>query len=597
MRLVVVAALLVSVDAWAVPVCTADEVCDLSQTSCVIDTPVEVGPGCTLDFGDLDVELTATGSIDAQVGGDSIDLYAGSFDLFGTITSRDDMPGGYGGDISIAAQRSIILHGLVDASGTAGGGGIGLMASGDVRVTGGTLRAIGLDPDSDPGLLFLVADGEVWVEGEVELSGTQGRRGGLFDVYGEIGVTLLAPLDLSGTEAGGEAYLSSVGDVGLHGLVDVSGGQLGGFIDISSEAAIRGEVDLIADSEASAGGVSLWGLEVDLGGTVSASGVAPGAAGGALDLAADGDLRLNHVVASGVSGGGDLTLYAGRDMRIDGELDISSDDQAGFLYLWADRKLDLYGDVLADAPGLNGAGGASITMRADNGIIRVWGRVLARGDEQGDGGTILAESCGLRVGPDGSLNTARGAGINDLRIRQDILIEGNLIAGTDNLITMRWLPPDLRGVARPAPYMVWDADMPLCACDDSDVDLVCDVDDVCPGGDDTIDVDGDGLPDACEQLSLTPPVSPTLRGTSPYEIHNAPPGATVYLIHGSGAGPTAVPGCRTGVGFDVTGSLGNAVVDAQGQATIDAQLRRSMAGDYVIAVVISACEVSNRTRL
>ena len=35
-------------------------------------------------------------------------------------------------------------------------------------------------------------------------------------------------------------------------------------------------------------------------------------------------------------------------------------------------------------------------------------------------------------------------------------------------------------------------------CPDSDNDTVCDADDVCPGGDDTVDTNGNGIPDACD---------------------------------------------------------------------------------------------------
>ena len=36
-------------------------------------------------------------------------------------------------------------------------------------------------------------------------------------------------------------------------------------------------------------------------------------------------------------------------------------------------------------------------------------------------------------------------------------------------------------------------------CEDSDEDGVCDTDDVCPGFDDTVDSDGDGIPDGCDE--------------------------------------------------------------------------------------------------
>lgn len=37
-------------------------------------------------------------------------------------------------------------------------------------------------------------------------------------------------------------------------------------------------------------------------------------------------------------------------------------------------------------------------------------------------------------------------------------------------------------------------------CDDADQDGVCDANDVCPGGDDNVDLNGNGIPDACEQV-------------------------------------------------------------------------------------------------
>lgn len=46
--------------------------------------------------------------------------------------------------------------------------------------------------------------------------------------------------------------------------------------------------------------------------------------------------------------------------------------------------------------------------------------------------------------------------------------------------------------------VVKDADCPDEGCPDSDDDGVCDTDDVCPGFDDNIDSDGDGIPDGCD---------------------------------------------------------------------------------------------------
>lgn len=43
-----------------------------------------------------------------------------------------------------------------------------------------------------------------------------------------------------------------------------------------------------------------------------------------------------------------------------------------------------------------------------------------------------------------------------------------------------------------------DGDVEPDGCEDSDDDGVCDEDDVCPGGDDTVDTDGDTIPDYCD---------------------------------------------------------------------------------------------------
>ena len=43
----------------------------------------------------------------------------------------------------------------------------------------------------------------------------------------------------------------------------------------------------------------------------------------------------------------------------------------------------------------------------------------------------------------------------------------------------------------------------IAACTDTDGDGVCDVDDICPGSDDNIDPDSDGVPDGCDNCVLT----------------------------------------------------------------------------------------------
>lgn len=42
------------------------------------------------------------------------------------------------------------------------------------------------------------------------------------------------------------------------------------------------------------------------------------------------------------------------------------------------------------------------------------------------------------------------------------------------------------------------------SCGDEDIDGVCDEDDICVGGDDTVDSDEDGTPDDCEIIACDP---------------------------------------------------------------------------------------------
>ena len=63
------------------------------------------------------------------------------------------------------------------------------------------------------------------------------------------------------------------------------------------------------------------------------------------------------------------------------------------------------------------------------------------------------------------------------------------------------------------------------SCADADNDGVCDVDDVCPGGDDTIDTDGDGIPDFCDtncepitSVFSPDPLSHSGTGSSPSSV-------------------------------------------------------------------------------
>jgi hypothetical protein len=76
---------------------------------------------------------------------------------------------------------------------------------------------------------------------------------------------------------------------------------------------------------------------------------------------------------------------------------------------------------------------------------------------------------------------------------------------------------------------------------DADGDGVGDGLDQCAGGDDTVDVDADGVPDACQVFGLTLDVGAVEPGfSSLLTLAGCTPGGTVHLIatgRGQGAGP------------------------------------------------------------
>lgn len=107
-------------------------------------------------------------------------------------------------------------------------------------------------------------------------------------------------------------------------------------------------------------------------------------------------------------------------------------------------------------------------------------------------------------------------------------------------------------------------------CPDADGDGVCDAEDACAGGDDDEDLDDDGIPDACDGLSLAAgPV--TVASQFPVAATGANPGERVYFY--ASPGPVGVGPCPAawgGLCFDLgppAPLLGSAVADATGTAT------------------------------
>jgi len=128
---------------------------------------------------------------------------------------------------------------------------------------------------------------------------------------------------------------------------------------------------------------------------------------------------------------------------------------------------------------------------------------------------------------------------------------------------------------------------------DSDSDGTCDEVDLCPGGADDQDVDGDGIPDACD-LHLE--VTGTCPGVVNLDLIGLTPYGQAAVLLGTGPGSVAVPsGACAGTQTGLSGaSFVGLVTDSDGDGEFHATPSLSSAcGKYLQLIDRTTCEVSN----
>jgi hypothetical protein len=360
--------------------------CANPNGSCAISANVDIDDGCTLDFGNRAVFLSAR----LRIGAGAVSVVARSFNIAATGNVQgvgDQSNGNVGGMISIATTTTVTVldGGSIDVSGRTSGGTIDIDAGGEVRIAG-RLKADGL------------------------------LGGGCLSIRTRSNVVLesAASFDLGGgmEGSGGDIDLVAAGNVQLSGNVTASGGD-GGTIDLcSAQSLVVGDVQSVGTGDAGCGGcVELEGHSVEIRGWVRSDGTTgtfeSGGSGGFMCIIATfGDIvvtptgRVSLDGAKPDGGGGLLSMIAFGNARIDGPvraLGPPGETCGGGICVEAGGSVSIATGVPVDASG--GESGGDVDISAGENLTAL-GPLSARGLSQG----AFAGSVSVAAGVDGPGN-------------------------------------------------------------------------------------------------------------------------------------------------------------------------------------------------
>lgn len=524
----------------------ADDVCSLVADPCVVTDTVEVKPDSTLDFGPRALVVEGNGKI--EFGSGSSDILAGSVILGGKGVLAD--ADGSGGFISVVARRgcsleagaacradgdcdfgicgpastcaqdearecssnadcnvgtcslgqgTLALTALWDAR-TASPGGVLLSAADDLTVSA-TMDASGSGNDANGGFINLESTfGNVNVGGAISVSGGIDGYGGEFTADAGGSVSLNAPIDCTGGDSdAGEVTVFAGTDVTVTGDIvctAIGGYGSGGYLDLNAERDILltggGSADRMlleafghrsADNFGGDGGeIGLYaGRHIVVGQWVRilSAGAAPDGAGGDLTLDAGSDFSLEGEVetrADGIDGdGGYLDIAAGGDVTVAATALLSVDGgSVGYLDIEAAGDVDLDGAITMIGRQGGIGGGFSLLSGGDATI---------RGDLTSDkeDNEVEIEACRIDF-EDGSLfnnNSANGTNVliahESIRVKSGATLKTKSIgvnAGTNTFFYRAAdKPPVVLGTVSPNAVLTLSPDLPGCpVCGNGEID-------------------------------------------------------------------------------------------------------------------------------
>jgi len=450
-----------------------------SGDPCVItrDHNLDTGSALALDFGEADVIVEATLTLDAT----DVTFIARSFEIRqrGQIRGDGDVVIQVAGDVRLDGKRS---NGTVRLFGD--GTTLSIDSLGSVFANG-SIRLVANDADSDGGTISIAAATDVELRGEMEgIAGNFGE-GGSLEIEAGRRVVVSGALDLNGGEFGGGSVLVTAGGSVIFDSAVLDGnGELsdGGAFEINAGGdvflfqRIRNRGSGTSAEDCGDGGdvdIASHGL-LQIGGAVDVRARIGDCCGGSINLSA-AQIILNSPL-SAMSDGGD---GCGGDVSIDvseslecantASIDVHGADPSGDLSIVSGGDVSAQAGCTVDASGPDG----SIEVRS-TGDIAIEGNWRAGGSSvaaiaTGTAGTGAAiplvelSACRVTIGSNASIATTGSNTANRITALGGITILGDLRAGLANILTFPpGVTPLISGIVEPDASEVADSALVPC---------------------------------------------------------------------------------------------------------------------------------------
>lgn len=370
------------------------------------------GKGGSIELDGVDyAHIVGLADASGGAGGGNIIMNGKNVDIAGTANAFSTSAG-QGGNITLNADGSIELEGLLDAHGIDGGGNIKGKSLGGLEVTktgqlfanstghgaGGDISLTGLLGNQISGRLD--ADG-VNHGGSIEMFGFKVDLAGIATAMaggggGEEETSLttqfdVAPSSSEGSGHGGKIVLNSDTMALLVGTADASGVDSGGEVDvIGRNIDHEGNAYAKSTTHGSGGEVNFTARQgITASGNIDVSGVDHG---GSIDVTGGTNVKFSgnaYAKATTHGSGGDISFNAGQDLKLTGNLDASGANHGGDVTLTGGNSLNVSGTVLAESfiSGIGGTIGLNAPTVKFSGLLNVDG-VNGGGNATLTGGTI-----------------------------------------------------------------------------------------------------------------------------------------------------------------------------------------------------------------
>jgi cysteine-rich repeat protein len=435
---------------------------------------------------------------------------AGNVELLasGTTRSRIDVSSTFRGEIALGASGGVVVAGLLDASGTAGGDGgtIAIRANGGDVSVAETIDARGLGGSNTGGSVSIEATGSITLA-DVDASGGNFFGGGSISLASGGDISLGGALDADAGPPDGEggsiSVVTTAGRVTIAGKLSTLGHcgygscNNGGAIVVGAGQGITIGADLVASTgcDCTGGNVDLdaGGDVIQTAGSKIASTSGSDGSGGDVSISAGGNVSLQTVDTSSSGSGGDVDIRGGRDLAvaaIDASGSAAEDANGGQVSLTGGRNVSL------DTVDAAGGSGGSLSVDTGGTVTILSSLDVSAQDAEGTGGDLAVRGCDVNVSATGRLKARTGSdlpgyGTNTLVSigtgRITIAAGATLVADDANVLRYKLTPPQNAGTIVPGATFTPDLGLgdcpavlcgngvldPLETCDDGN-NLSCD---------------------------------------------------------------------------------------------------------------------------